>query len=152
LEIRSIASLYRSPDAPAFPCGSVASKPSWCCPDWRSGTTARDLIPALIKALARGRAWFEELATGRARSLEELAKRDGISRREIRRLVGLAFSRPATTHRAHRDMSERSSIGLARAPTLQPATPGSSVQDRGEAQLERFAGQGRAPLKARASR
>jgi hypothetical protein len=50
--------------------------------------------PALIKAIARGRAWFEELATGQARSLQELAKRDGISRRYIRRLVGLAFLSP----------------------------------------------------------
>src|SRR5213079_998181 len=50
--------------------------------------------PALIKALARGRAWFEDLATGRARSLEELAKRDGISRRYIRRHVDLAFLSP----------------------------------------------------------
>jgi len=50
--------------------------------------------PALIKAVARGRAWFEELATGRARSLQELAKRDGITRRYIRRLIGLAFLSP----------------------------------------------------------
>ena len=50
--------------------------------------------PALIKAIARGRMWFEELAIGRARSLQELAKRDGISRRYIRRLVGLAFLSP----------------------------------------------------------
>src|SRR5881392_516849 len=50
--------------------------------------------PALIKAIARGRAWFEELATGRARSLQELTKRDGISRRYIRRLIGLAFLSP----------------------------------------------------------
>ena len=50
--------------------------------------------PALIKAIARGRAWFEELASGRARSLQELAKRDGITRRYIRRLVGLAFLSP----------------------------------------------------------
>jgi DNA invertase Pin-like site-specific DNA recombinase len=50
--------------------------------------------PALIRAIARGRAWFEELATGRARSLQELAKREGISRRYIRRLVGLAFLSP----------------------------------------------------------
>ena len=42
--------------------------------------------PALIKAIARGRAWFEELATGRIRSLQDLAKRDGIARRYIRRL------------------------------------------------------------------
>jgi site-specific DNA recombinase len=46
--------------------------------------------PALIKAIARGRAWFEELATARARSLQKLAKCDGLSRRYIRRLVGLA--------------------------------------------------------------
>src|SRR5438477_12634438 len=50
--------------------------------------------PALIKAIARGRAWFEEIAIGRARSLQELAKRDGISRRYIRRLIGLAFLSP----------------------------------------------------------
>src|SRR5258705_10035085 len=50
--------------------------------------------PALIKALARGRAWFGELATGRARSIDELAKRDGISRRYIRRHVSLAFLSP----------------------------------------------------------
>src|SRR5438105_2190389 len=50
--------------------------------------------PAMIRAIARGRAWFEELATGRARSLQELANRDGISRRYIRRLVSLAFLSP----------------------------------------------------------
>src|ERR1700731_2688624 len=50
--------------------------------------------PALIKALVRGRAWFEELVSGRARSLQELAKRDGISRRYIRRLISLAFLSP----------------------------------------------------------
>ena len=50
--------------------------------------------PALIKAIARGRAWFEELATGRARSLQDLAKRDGITRRYIRHLVDLAFLSP----------------------------------------------------------
>ena len=50
--------------------------------------------PALIKAIARGRAWFEELSTGRVRSLRELAARDGITRRYIRRLVNLAFLSP----------------------------------------------------------
>jgi site-specific DNA recombinase len=50
--------------------------------------------PTLIKAIARGRAWFEELAAGRARSLRELAERDGITRRYIRRLVDLAFLSP----------------------------------------------------------
>jgi site-specific DNA recombinase len=50
--------------------------------------------PALIKVIARGRAWFDELATGRVRSLQDSAKRDGITRRYIRRLVGLAFLSP----------------------------------------------------------
>src|SRR5262249_57458371 len=50
--------------------------------------------PGLIKAIARGRAWFEELATGRARSLHELADHEGITRRYIRRLVNLAFLSP----------------------------------------------------------
>ena len=68
-------------------------KSNWFCPDLRSRSTAR-YDPALIKAIARGRAWFEELAIGRARSLQELARRDGITRRYIRRLVGLAFLSP----------------------------------------------------------
>ena len=50
--------------------------------------------PALIKAIARGQAWFDELATGRVRSLHELADREGINRRYIRRLVNLAFLSP----------------------------------------------------------
>jgi len=50
--------------------------------------------PALVKAIARGRAWFDELAAGRVRSLQELALRDGITRRYIRRLVDLAFLSP----------------------------------------------------------
>jgi site-specific DNA recombinase len=50
--------------------------------------------PTLIKAIARGRAWFEKLAAGRARSLRQLAERDGITRRYVRRLVDLAFLSP----------------------------------------------------------
>jgi site-specific DNA recombinase len=50
--------------------------------------------PALIKAITRGRACFEELATGRSRSLQEIAARESINRRYIRRLVNLAFLSP----------------------------------------------------------
>ena len=39
-------------------------------------------------------AWLPELAAGRARSLRELAERDGITRRYVRRLVDLAFLSP----------------------------------------------------------
>ena len=63
-----------------------------------SGLTQQNQLarcdPALIKAVVRGRAWFEELAAGRVRSLEELATRDGITRRYIRRLIDLAFLSP----------------------------------------------------------
>jgi len=38
--------------------------------------------------------WFDDLVTGRALSLQALAERDGITRRYIRRLVGLAFLSP----------------------------------------------------------
>ena len=38
--------------------------------------------------------WFDELVAGRALSLQALAERDGITRRYIRRLVGLAFLSP----------------------------------------------------------
>jgi hypothetical protein len=65
--------------------------------------------PALIKAISRGRAWFEELATGRVRSLQVLAKRDGISRRYIRRLVGLAFLSPELVETI---LQGRQSVGL----------------------------------------
>ena len=52
------------------------------------------MTPCWIKAIALDRAWFEELAAGRARSLRELAERDGITRRYVRRLVDLAFLSP----------------------------------------------------------
>jgi site-specific DNA recombinase len=48
------------------------------------------LIPS-FHAVAHG---LRELATGRARSLQDLAKRDGITRRYIRRLVDLSFLSP----------------------------------------------------------
>jgi hypothetical protein len=38
--------------------------------------------------------WFDELTTGSAPSLEALAEREGITRRYIRRLIGLAFLSP----------------------------------------------------------
>jgi hypothetical protein len=54
-------------------------------------TIAIKMRPSALLGRDVGRAWFDELATGRASSLEALAKRDGIARRYIRRLVGLAF-------------------------------------------------------------
>ena len=93
--------------------------------------------PTLIKAIARGRAWFEELAAGRARSLRELAERDGITRRYVRRLVDLAFlspelveailARPAT-RRTHGDAPYRTRSAARLDRSAQP--PGELKSDR----------------------
>ncbi len=49
---------------------------------------------ALLKAVARSRAWFEELASGDARSLAEIARRQKMTRRYVERLSRLAFVAP----------------------------------------------------------
>jgi hypothetical protein len=39
--------------------------------------------------------WFDELASGRVRSLAEIARKEGIARRYVKRLSRLAFVTPA---------------------------------------------------------
>ncbi len=39
--------------------------------------------------------WFEELASGRVRSLAEIARHEGIAKRYVERLARLAFAAPA---------------------------------------------------------
>lgn len=48
----------------------------------------------LIRAIACGRAWFEELASGRASSFGEIAARVGVTDRYVGRIVDLAFLAP----------------------------------------------------------
>jgi len=55
----------------------------------------RRVDPALLKAVARARAWFDELASGRVRSLAEVARNEGIAKRYVERLSRLAFVAPA---------------------------------------------------------
>ncbi len=50
--------------------------------------------PALIKAILRGRQWFEDLASGRAGSVAEIAEAEGVSTRYVGRLIPLAFLAP----------------------------------------------------------
>jgi hypothetical protein len=50
--------------------------------------------PALIRAVARAHKWFDELATGRARSIGEIAENENVSNRYISRLLPLAFLAP----------------------------------------------------------
>lgn len=61
-------------------------------PDCESKTFRLD--PALVKAIARGHRWFEDLVTGRAQSLAEIAKREKVTQRYVGRLLPLAFLAP----------------------------------------------------------
>jgi site-specific DNA recombinase len=54
----------------------------------------RKVDPALLKAVARAKAWFEELAAGRVRSLTDIARREKIAPRYVERLSRLAFAAP----------------------------------------------------------
>jgi site-specific DNA recombinase len=49
---------------------------------------------ALLKAVARARQWSENLLFGRARSVTEIADREGVADRYVRRLMRLAFLAP----------------------------------------------------------
>ena len=59
------------------------------------GEEQRKPDPTLLKAIARARGWFEELASGRVRSLVEIARREGLAKRYVTRLAKLAFVSPA---------------------------------------------------------
>jgi hypothetical protein len=54
----------------------------------------RTVDPALLKAVSRARQWFDQLASGRVRSLAEVARREGVTRRYVERLARLAFVAP----------------------------------------------------------
>jgi hypothetical protein len=58
------------------------------------GDEPRKPDPALLKAFARARGWFEELSSGRVHSLVEIARREGLAKRYVTRLTKLAFASP----------------------------------------------------------
>jgi len=47
-----------------------------------------------LKAVARARQWSEDLLAGRAQSTAEIAERERVSSRYVRRLLRLAFLAP----------------------------------------------------------
>jgi hypothetical protein len=49
----------------------------------------------LLKALARARAWFEEVASGKMPSLAAIARREGLRKRYVTRQAKLAFVAPS---------------------------------------------------------
>ncbi|WP_436642172.1 recombinase family protein [Microbaculum sp. FT89] len=60
----------------------------------QSDTSRRAPDPVLIKTVARGHHWFDLLASGKARTLREIASAEGVSERYVARLIPLAFLAP----------------------------------------------------------
>jgi DNA invertase Pin-like site-specific DNA recombinase len=56
--------------------------------------TSSKVDPALIKAIARAHGWFDDLVSGRAASIVEMAARDGFVSQYVGRLLPLAFLAP----------------------------------------------------------
>jgi len=50
--------------------------------------------PALIRAVARGHLWFQDLASGKAASLRDIAQQEGITEGYVGRLIRFAFLAP----------------------------------------------------------
>ena len=102
----------------------------------------------LLKAVARAHRWFDEISTGKAGTLAEIAAREGLAVRYVGRVIRLAFLAPdivesivegrqptqsycGSTHPAHRDPArmalaeDRSEHSVARA-----SAPNSSPTER----------------------
>jgi DNA invertase Pin-like site-specific DNA recombinase len=56
--------------------------------------------PTLIKALARGFTWFEELALGRSTTVAAIAKRERVTDRYVSQMIELAFLSPQMVAKA----------------------------------------------------
>ena len=54
----------------------------------------RQVDAALLKAFARARCWFDQIASGEVRSLVAIARREGLRKRYVTRLTRLAFVAP----------------------------------------------------------
>ena len=59
------------------------------------GVSTRKTDLTLLKAVARGHKWFNELVSGRAAFTREIAEQEGVNERFVRRLIPLAFLSPA---------------------------------------------------------
>jgi site-specific DNA recombinase len=59
-----------------------------------NGAPAPQADSALLKAVARAHRWSEDLLMGRARSVDEIADRERVGARYVRRVLSLAFLAP----------------------------------------------------------
>jgi site-specific DNA recombinase len=71
--------------------------------------------PALLKAIARGHTWFEDLAAGGAATIIEIAARENVTDRYVASLIRLAFMPPRLVSACL--AGEPTSISLAAAIT-----------------------------------
>src|ERR1700730_9815027 len=78
--------------------------------------------PALLKAVARARWWFEEIASGHVRSSAEIARRETLQRSYVARLMRLAFLSPALVD-ALAEGRSRAMLNLQMLKTRLPALP-----------------------------
>ena len=78
-------------------------------------TPSRVDLP-LLKAVARVRRWSQDLIAGRAQSVDELAKRERLDGRSLRRLLQLGFLSPRIVEAiaAGRQPLDLTVIGLTR--------------------------------------
>ena len=66
----------------------------WVVGDAQEGLGAPRPDPALIKAVVRAHRWFDDLVSGRARSLRDIANVEGVTHRYVGHLMPLAFLAP----------------------------------------------------------
>jgi len=59
-----------------------------------AGRPSRTADTALLKAVVRAHAWFEELSSGHGASIPQIAAREKLGERYVRRLVRVAFLAP----------------------------------------------------------
>jgi site-specific DNA recombinase len=78
---------------PWTPSGTVAAKGVLHAPPSKAVMTAAER-DALLTAIAKARAWIEDLTDGRVASFAEIARREGKVERHIRLLAPLAFVAP----------------------------------------------------------
>ena len=63
-----------------------------------SGSAPR-IDSTILKATGRARRWFDDLVWGRAASMVEIGKREGVGKRYVSRMIRLAFLAPTIVER-----------------------------------------------------
>src|SRR5271166_3523919 len=59
-----------------------------------SASALNEVYQPLLKAVGRSRKWVDELMAGQIQSMDDLARREKLDGRSVRRLLGLGFLSP----------------------------------------------------------